>query len=89
MQGRVFATRYLIIDLVGTSGAAIAGPLADYVFEPAMQPGGPLAHLFGDIFGVGIGAGMALQTALFASLGVLIALGGYRVRRLRQVEVIS
>ena len=89
VQGRVFATRYLIIDLVGTSGAAIAGPLADYVFEPAMQPGGPLAHLFGDIFGVGIGAGMALQKALFASLGVLIALGGYRVRRLRQVEVIS
>ncbi|MEM9771595.1 MAG: MFS transporter [Cyanobacteria bacterium P01_D01_bin.73] len=89
VQGRVFATRYLIVNLVGTLGAAIAGPLADYVFEPAMQSNGWLAQVFGEIFGVGTGAGIALQTALFASLGMLIALGGYRVRRLRQVEVIS
>ena len=87
MQGRVFATRFLLTQLATPFGAAIAGPLADHVFEPAMQSHGALAQLFGEIFGVGIGAGMALQTALFASCGVLIALGGYRVRRLRRVEL--
>ena len=87
VQGRVFATRFLLTQLATPLGAAIAGPLADQVFEPAMRPGGDLAQVFGNIFGVGLGAGMALQMALFASFGVLIALGGYRIRRLRQIEM--
>ncbi|MEO1351909.1 MAG: MFS transporter [Cyanobacteria bacterium J06635_15] len=86
VQGRVFATQFLLTQLATPVGAAIAGPLADYVFEPAMQPGQPLAQLLGTVFGVGLGAGTALQMTLFASCGVLIALGGYGIRRLRQVE---
>ncbi|MEM8807273.1 MAG: MFS transporter [Cyanobacteria bacterium P01_G01_bin.38] len=86
VQGRVFATQFLLTQLATPVGAAIAGPLADYVFEPAMQPGQPLAQLLGTVFGVGLGAGTALQMTLFASCGVLIALGGYGLRRLRQVE---
>ncbi|NEQ88065.1 MAG: MFS transporter, partial [Moorea sp. SIO2I5] len=88
VQGRVFATRFLITELATPLGAAIVGPLADYVFEPAMQPGGSLAGLFGGVFGVGLGAGMALQMALFSSFGLLITLGSYRVRRLRNVETL-
>ena len=87
VQGRVFATRFLLTQLATPLGTAIAGPLADHVFEPAMQPGEPLAQVLGSIFGVGFGAGMALQMTLFASCGVLIAVGGYGVRRLRQVEM--
>ena len=86
VQGRVFATRFLLTQLATPLGAAIAGPLADHVFEPAMQPGEPLAQVLGNIFGVGLGAGMALQMTLFAGSGVLVALGGYGVRQLRQVE---
>ncbi|MEO1399974.1 MAG: MFS transporter [Cyanobacteria bacterium J06635_1] len=86
VQGRVFATQFLLTQLATPVGAAIAGPLADYVFEPAMQPGQPLAQRLGTVFGVGLGAGTALQMMLFASCGVLIALGGYGIRRLRQVE---
>ncbi|MEM9164617.1 MAG: MFS transporter [Cyanobacteria bacterium P01_F01_bin.4] len=86
VQGRVFATQFLLTQLATPVGAAIAGPLADYVFEPAMQPGQPLAQILGTVFGVGLGAGTALQMTLFASCGVLIALGGYGLRRLRQVE---
>ncbi|NET39193.1 MAG: MFS transporter [Cyanothece sp. SIO1E1] len=89
VQGRVFATRFLLTQLVTPLGAAIAGPLADHVFEPAMQPGGYLAQVFGNVFGVGLGAGMALQMMLFASCGLLIDLGGYRVRQLRQIEIIN
>ncbi|MEO0459171.1 MAG: hypothetical protein AAF152_21705 [Cyanobacteria bacterium P01_A01_bin.114] len=50
-----------------------------------MQPGQPLAQVLGTVW-VGLGAGTALQMTLFASCGVLIALGGYGLRRLRQVE---
>ncbi|MEO0519829.1 MAG: hypothetical protein AAF171_21290 [Cyanobacteria bacterium P01_A01_bin.116] len=67
-------------------GAAIAGPLADHVFEPAMQPDGSLAQWLGGIFGTGLGAGMAVQIALFSLLGMAIALSGYSIRQLREVE---
>ncbi|NER79552.1 MAG: MFS transporter [Leptolyngbya sp. SIO1D8] len=87
VQGRVFATRFLLTQMVTPLGAALSGPLADHVFGPAMQSGGALAPIFGSIFGVGPGAGMALQMMLFASFGILISLGGYSVRRLRQVEM--
>ena len=87
VQGRVFSTRFLLTQLATPLGALISGPLADHIFEPAMQPGGHLSQVFGGIFGVGLGAGMALQMTFFASCGVLIAVGGYGVRRLRQVEM--
>ncbi|MEM9485044.1 MAG: hypothetical protein AAGA83_15305 [Cyanobacteria bacterium P01_F01_bin.116] len=89
MQGRVFASRYLITQLSTTLGAALSGLLADHIFEPAMQPDAPLAQVLGNIFGVGNGAGMALQVALFASCGVLVALGSYGFQRLRQIEEID
>ena len=86
VQGRVFATRFLLTQLATPFGAAIAGPLADHIFEPAMQPGTPLTQVLGPIFGIGAGAGMSLQMTLFASCGLLIALGGYGLPRLRQIE---
>lgn len=86
VQGRVFSTRFLLTQLATPLAAAMAGPLADHVFEPTMQSEKPLAQLLGNIFGVDIGSGMALQMTLFASCGVLIALGSYRIRRFRQIE---
>ncbi|MEO0539175.1 MAG: MFS transporter [Cyanobacteria bacterium P01_A01_bin.123] len=86
VQGRVFATRFLLTQLATPLGAAIAGPLADHVFEPAMQPGIPLAQTLEPIFGTGAGAGMALQMTLFAGCGLLIALGGYGIQNLRDIE---
>jgi len=37
LQGRVFATRRLIAWFVTPFATLLAGPLADYVFEPAMN----------------------------------------------------
>lgn len=88
VQGRVFASRFLVTQLATPLGAAISGPLADHVFEPAMASG-DWPDALGGIFGSGPGAGMALQMTLFASCGLAIALGGYGVRRLRQVETYS
>lgn len=88
VQGRVFATRYLMAQISLPLGLGIGGILADYLFEPAMMPGGSLAVIFGGVFGTGSGSGMALQYSLFSSVGVLIGLGGYGIRKLRDVEMI-
>ncbi|ASC71746.1 putative MFS-type transporter [Halomicronema hongdechloris C2206] len=86
VQGRVFTSRYLLAQITSPIGLAIAGPLADYGFEPAMQPTGILAGVLGNIFGTGEGAGMAVQYTLFSCLGLLAGLIGYAYRPLRQVE---
>jgi MFS transporter, DHA3 family, macrolide efflux protein len=89
VQGKVFATRYFMAQIASPLGLAIAGPLADRVFEPAMMPGGRLAGLFGGMFGTGPGAGMALQYSLSSLCCVVIALSGYAFRVLRDVDKTS
>ena len=85
VQGRVFAARRVSILVASTIGYLIAGPLADYVFEPAMIPGNSLATIFGGIFGTGKGAGMTLLYVI-SSLGLLlVGLSGYAFRVLREI----
>lgn len=86
VQGRVFASRFAIAQVSSPVGFALAGPLADRVFEPAMHPGGFLAAGFGSWLGVGAGAGIALQLLLLAALAIAIGLGGYGIPVLRNVE---
>lgn len=88
VQGRVFTSRYLIAQIASPIGLVMAGPLADYVFEPTMQPGGLLAGILGRIFGTGEGSGMALQYALFSLVGGLIGLSGYLFPTLKDLEKI-
>lgn len=66
-QGRVFAADRLCVELAAAVGFLLGAPLADRVFEPAMQPGGVLVAALGPLIGVGSGAGMGL---LFAITGV-------------------
>ncbi|MDF0552720.1 MFS transporter [Kamptonema sp. UHCC 0994] len=89
VQGRVFATRSVSLLVASTVGYSIAGPLVDRVFEPAMMPKGSLAPVFGGLFGTGTGSGIAL---LYASCGLcmlILGLGGYAFRVLRDVEDIT
>ncbi|WP_107666506.1 MFS transporter [Cyanothece sp. BG0011] len=86
VQGKVFATRSLISQIVLTLALVIGGPMADYLFEPAMEKGAVLANLLGGIFGTGEGAGMALQCALLSAIGVLLCLLGYRLPLLQNLE---
>lgn len=88
IQGRVFANRYLITQLAAPMGLAIAGPLADNIFQPAMLPGGILANTFGGLFGNDYSSGIALQYTLFAFCGVLLGLSGYTWRKLRSIELV-
>lgn len=86
IQGKVFSARRMIAWLVNPLAALIAGPLADQVMEPAMQEGGALAGTFGDIVGVGPGAGMALIMVMGALGATLVALGGYFAPAVRNAE---
>jgi DHA3 family macrolide efflux protein-like MFS transporter len=86
MQGRVFAARRVIASLISPIALAIAGPLADYVFEPAMHPGGQLASSLGRIFGTSDGAGIRVLFVLMGVLSVAAALLWLSWPRVRHVE---
>lgn len=86
LQGRVFASRHLVMLGVSSVATLVAGPLADHVFEPAMQPGGALAPLLGGVFGSGPGAGMAIIYVFSAFLMMMVGVVGFMVPRLRNVE---
>jgi MFS transporter, DHA3 family, macrolide efflux protein len=86
IQGRVFAARRMIAQLIIPIGMAIAGPLADRVFEPAMQPDGALAPVFGGLVGIGPGAGMGLMFVIFSVGSALVAAAFFGVRAVREVD---
>lgn len=88
VQGRVFATRRMIAQISAPVGTLMAGPLADYLFEPAMRPGGVLAPVFGGLVGTGPGAGMGLLIFLTGALGVGIGIVGYLVPAIRNAETL-
>jgi hypothetical protein len=86
VQGRVFATRVMIARMGVPVAMLISGPLADRVFEPAMASGGSWASVFGELVGVGPGAGMALMFVIAGGLGMLVGLGGYAFPAIRNAE---
>jgi MFS family permease len=64
VQGRVFSARRMIAWATGPITPILAGALADYVTEPAMQSPTWLASAFGGLVGTTPGSGMALQFVL-------------------------
>ncbi|MEM8643082.1 MAG: MFS transporter [Cyanobacteria bacterium P01_G01_bin.54] len=85
-QGRVFAANSTVTQGVSAIAVLIAGPLADRVLEPAMQPGGVLVGLFGTAFGSGPGAGMAILYTACALALLLIGVGSFLLHQLRTLE---
>jgi MFS family permease len=88
VQGRVFAARRLIAQISAPVAMLVAGPLADYVFEPSMRDNGLLARLLGWLVGTGPGAGMALMIVGAGLAGVLIAALAYLSPAVRKAETI-
>lgn len=86
LQGRVFAVQMLSQQVAIASAMLIAGPLADYVFEPAMRLDGILAPVLGSVFGVGSGAGIAVLFELCAWCMMLIGIGSYAFPILRHTD---
>ncbi len=86
IQGRVFSLRGMLQMCTIPIGFLAAGPLADRVFEPAMQPDGVLAPYLGHLIGTGPGTGMAFMFVFTAIGGFLTAVFGYLSRPVRNVE---
>jgi hypothetical protein len=86
VQGRVFAARMQLSQLVTPAAMIASGWMADQVFEPAMLPGGSLTRLFGPLVGTGPGAGMAVMFVVFGVLGTVAAAAGFFIHQLRDAE---
>lgn len=85
MQGRIFATNGIVLQITSAIAALLAGPLVDRVFEPALRRGG-LSGFFPHIFGGGAGAGASLLYVLTALAMVLIGIVGFCWDKLRRIE---
>jgi len=87
VQGRVFAMRRMIAWSSLPLAYLVAGPLADYVFEPLlMTPHSYLANSIGQIIGVGPGRGIGLLFMVMGTLTLLATVVAFQYPRLRRVE---
>lgn len=86
VQGRVFSVDNMLRMGLNPFGYLLAGIIADQWLEPAMMPGGALAHVFGPLVGTGPGAGMAVMFLGTATFGFLISLSGYLFPAVRNIE---
>jgi DHA3 family macrolide efflux protein-like MFS transporter len=86
LQGRIASFRVVVAGATVPLACAIAGPLGDRVFEPAMRTGGSLAGVLQRIVGAGEGRGVAVLMASLGVATVLVAVAGSFSRVLQRVE---
>lgn len=86
LLGRCMAILRMTSEAALPIGYLLAGPLAEFVFEPALMPGGALADSVGSVIGTGPGRGIGLMFVLLGLLMSLVAALGYAVRSIRRVE---
>ncbi len=83
LQGRVFSVRFFLALVGSLPAMMVAGPLADFVFEPMMDDAtGPLEALFGS----GPGAGMGLLIAISGAVMVVASLLARTSREMWNIE---
>ncbi len=89
VQGRVFSVRAFIAQITAPVSMAIAGPLADKVFEPVMDiPGHWFTGLLGPIVGIGPGARMSFLILISGILVAMVGIGAYQIKQIRDVETL-
>ena len=86
VQGRVFSARRFIAWFVDPIAPIMAGTLADYVTEPAMQSQTWLSNTFGWLVGTGPGSGMSLQFIVSGVLWIVIIAAASFIPVVRNVE---
>jgi DHA3 family macrolide efflux protein-like MFS transporter len=85
LQGRVFSARRMIAWITGPLVPALAGPLADYVFEPMMRSGAAPAFL-ASLFGARQGSGTALLIGASGLVATIVPFVGWASRTVRRVD---
>lgn len=86
VQGRVFAMRRTIAWSSQIVAPLLAAPLADYVFRPAMAPGGALVPILGPIIGVGASRGVGLLISILGLVTLVISLVAFLTPALRNID---
>jgi MFS family permease len=86
LQGRVFSASDFITQAMVPFTPLLAGLFGDRIFEPAMSEGGALVDTFGWLVGTGPGAGFGLLILLCGVAGTLVALSGYLIPSIRNVD---
>lgn len=85
-QGRVWSLISVITNFGSIIAYAIAGFLADKIFNPLFMPGGGLASSFGRIFGVGPGRGIAFIFFVSGIIVVILAVIMLWSKSIRKLE---
>jgi len=88
-QGRVFALRRANTWSSLPVSYAIAGPLADAVFTPALSAGGALAGSLGPLFGAGPGRGIALLLMCAGVAKALVVIAGFADFKLKRLDALT
>lgn len=88
MQGRIFAVRGVLGNISELGMIVAIGPLADFVFEPAMMSDGQFADALSGIITPGAGAGMGLMLVIGGLMLAILAVAGYLFRPLRDIETL-
>ena len=87
LQGKVFSVRRFVAQITAPISMAVAGPLADRVFEPAMSsPDHWFGQMLSPIFGASPGGGMSFLIFISGILVAGVGLGAYQSRQIRHVE---
>ena len=87
IQGRVFSVRRSIAWSSGIIAPLLAGPLADYVFKPAMSKGGALAPWLGPLIGTGPSYGISLMLVIVGILTALVSIIAFTRKSVMCVEL--
>jgi MFS transporter, DHA3 family, macrolide efflux protein len=85
LQGRVFATRNMLVQASLPLAFLVAGPLADQIFEPWLAVAGPLSSTLGGVFGTGPGRGIGLLYVMQGIAVTLVAAVGFSYAPLRHM----
>jgi MFS transporter, DHA3 family, macrolide efflux protein len=88
-QGRVFALRRAITWASLPVSYAIAGPLADSVFTPALSAGGALVASLGPLFGTGPGRGIALLLMCAGAAKAAVVVAGAADLKLKRLDALT
>jgi DHA3 family macrolide efflux protein-like MFS transporter len=88
VQGRVMSARITLSRSMVPLGTLLAGPLAEFVFEPAMDSGGLFARVFGNIVGTGPGTGMSVIIIFTGLLLLGLTALGFLIPAIRDAETL-
>ncbi len=86
--GRVIGLRNFALGVSQSVMLICAGPIADKVFEPAMQEGGALVPYFAHVYGVGQGRGVAVLISLLGAVMAVLVLLAFITKRIRRIDLL-